>query len=314
MKKVLLSASALLFAAVSFAQDPCENTGFSTLGFYEDFSTSTPIGDENGGIYVWGDKDAATSTDGYGVSSVRDTVNMELDMLITQAGGAYTPTGIGFGDTEGDGSGDAYTIDLSNDANVALTITNGGDSTIKVRILLQDVNQNDIDSKPNALLGYDELYEISVGPNSTGTYTGDHAGGKKAVYAPGFTGYDSLSFDMSKVKAIMLTVINGNAPESNNYAPFPLVDYPVSIAKVKVGACPDPVGLSSAKGASYDVYPNPASENVNFSQELNNVTVFDALGNVVATSSKSSDLNVSDYNTGIYFIKSNEGTTQFIVK
>lgn len=71
------------------------------------------------------------------------------------------------------------------------------------------------------------------------------------------------------------------------------------------------------------VYPNPASEYVNFTEEVISCEVFDILGNKVFCAQKSSsDLNgidVNNWNTGVYFVrlKLNNGifvTNKLIVK
>lgn len=70
----------------------------------------------------------------------------------------------------------------------------------------------------------------------------------------------------------------------------------------------------TASGENVFMYPNPAvSEFVYFSSELHNVTVYDALGNLITESAAAEYLNVSSMEAGIYFVKSDEGVSRLVV-
>lgn len=311
MKKVLLSAAAILAAFGSYAQ--CDNVNVDANGFFEDFSSDEQITNGDMGLYFWDDKD---DVNGFTVASTR-TGNSKYGLTVTQAFDSFEPTGVGFGDDNGaDPGGVLNTIDLTNDATFTIDVVNTGDSSIKFRLALQDADGGELDTYAAATTDPDgfggawaHAIEVVIPSGGSKTLSGTFAGGVKADY-----GTSTLvdGFNFAKVTAVMITVVNSN--QNATYQTLALDAQTVEVTNFKVGACPLAVGLTSANEVSYNVYPNPATENVQFSKELTDVTVFDAIGNVIETTSKSSNLNVSSYNTGLYFIKSAEGTTQFMVK
>jgi hypothetical protein len=75
------------------------------------------------------------------------------------------------------------------------------------------------------------------------------------------------------------------------------------------------VADSKVSKESIEIYPNPVSNGiVNFSKELTNVSAINAFGEVVFSSSLAKELNVVNFSKGIYILKSDEGTTKFIVE
>ena len=61
-------------------------------------------------------------------------------------------------------------------------------------------------------------------------------------------------------------------------------------------------------------FPNPAVDVVSFSKELTNITVVNSMGEVVKTASKASSLEVSEFTSGVYFVKSEGFNSTFVVK
>ena len=314
MKKVLLSAAALVAVLSSYAQ--CTVSSVDATGFYDDFSTVDQITAGDMGLYYWDDK---TDVNGFTVAKSRlgDGV---LGLTVTQGFDKFEPTGAGFGDDNGaDPGGVLNTINLSGDATFSVDVKNTGDSTIKFRLALQDAVGGELDSYAAALTdagGFANAWkypiEIVVAPGTSGTLLGTFAGGTKADYG---TGSYVNGFDFSKVVGVLITVVNSNQTPAPGYQTYGLDAQTVEVSNFKVGACPVAVGLTNTTTKSaVSVYPNPASEKVSFSKSLTDVTVFNALGNVIETAATSAGLNVSNYNAGIYFIKSAEGTTQFVVK
>ena len=67
--------------------------------------------------------------------------------------------------------------------------------------------------------------------------------------------------------------------------------------------------------ASFVVYPNPVTEGVLYFSVAADVTVHDVSGRLVAQVSNATELNVSNLNRGVYFVKTSNGvTTKVIVK
>jgi len=66
---------------------------------------------------------------------------------------------------------------------------------------------------------------------------------------------------------------------------------------------------------NFMLYPNPATNDLTFSESLNNIEIFDGLGQlIIKTDGKSETINVVNLKDGIYFIRSDNKTLRFIVK
>lgn len=309
MKKVLLSA-AVIFASY-YASAQCPTSGLAATAAADDFSSvDAPSNTDGTGLYLWDDVALGTGDNAdFAYSGVR--TGSVLDVTITQPYGAYVPFGVSFGD------GPA-TIDLSADASFEVTATNDGDSTIKFRMAIQDINDVNIDTYEEGLSNpfgdaWKYTIEIPLGPGETGTLSGTFAGGAYADYD--VTGDYVTGFDYTQVKAILFTVANANQNASDGYKNYALEGYPVTVDYYVLGPCEDITGVfSKANEIKTAVYPNPASSEVNFGQTLTEVSVYNAQGLLVETLTSASSLNVSSYETGVYFINSAEGSTRFMVK
>ena len=62
------------------------------------------------------------------------------------------------------------------------------------------------------------------------------------------------------------------------------------------------------------MFPNPATSTVNFTEVLNNVSVYNMNGAVVETLSSATTLNVSSYEAGFYFINADNFSGKVIVE
>ncbi len=63
-----------------------------------------------------------------------------------------------------------------------------------------------------------------------------------------------------------------------------------------------------------NAFPNPANDFIQFEGSLNNVKLYDALGNQVYSSKSADQISVENLKPGLYFIKSDEGTQRIIVE
>lgn len=311
MKKVLLSA-AVVFASY-YASAQCPSSGFGGTAVADDFSSVENPSNEDGseGLYLWEDVALGGDALNPNFAYTGTRTGSELDVVVTQAYGEYVPFGVSFGDGP-------VTLDLSSDASFMVTATNEGDSTIKFRMAIQDINDVNIDTYAEGLSfpfadAWKYTIEISLAPGETGTLEGTYAGGAYADYDN--TGDYVTGFDFTQVKAILFTVANANQNAGDGYKNYAIEDYPVSIDYYKIGPCEDITGLfSQANEIKTAVYPNPATSEVNFGQTLTEVSVYNAQGLLVETLTSASTLNVSSYKTGVYFINSAEGSTRFMVK
>ena len=128
-------------------------------------------------------------------------------------------------------------------------------------------------------------------------------------------------FDYTQVKALTITVVNtdagiyGTAAQCYSKDEF---DGTVELTEVKIGdtegECINGLFDFGVSANDFAVYPNPATDNVNFAKRLTNVEVYNAQGSLVETLGSANALNVASYEAGVYFIKATEGTSRVVVK
>jgi len=302
------------------------------------------------GLYWWQDNDAATpfaSTNTRSGNKLNYTISQAAGAYepFGVGFGQFVTTATGTDTTD-------FTVDLSKNAVVSFKINNSGTSDIEVKVQIQDANGIALafdKAVKTGKLGDDDLanlYKYEIGATQSGTYG---AGSKGKVLAgeslnfsydfmnavsaefvlnpssefgckntPKYVCTDGTCFDYTKVKALTITVVNatGLTPAADNcYGKVALTDYPVSLENVVIGTKPTGTGLFdfSSKNA-FDVTPNPASTTVSFGKRLTNVAVYNAQGILVETLATASELNVSSYKAGVYFINAAEGTARVLVK
>lgn len=273
MKKVLLSAAAMVAVLSSYAQTINEGgTGFE---------------------YNYG----GTETEACWSDTARTHYNLE------QTADAFKITGKGSSSQYSDIVWNAITNGCDKQTPVDIS----GNPTITIRA------KSSIDG---AKLGVQIVDENNKGTNCDDCsaaftlttdyvdYTFDFTGKFFCQYGCGLDNTDKEAVDATAITNFFFN-------PSLAAAKF---DGVIEIDYIKIGDAVTGINTAIATETAVSVYPNPASENVTFSKSLTDVTVFNALGNVIETAATSAGLNVSNYNAGIYFIKSAEGTTQFVVK
>ncbi len=71
----------------------------------------------------------------------------------------------------------------------------------------------------------------------------------------------------------------------------------------------------SIRKESISVYPNPISSGfINFPYSLTNIQLFDSKGLLIDIFDIASIINIDKYSSGLYLVKSDQGTTRFVVK
>ncbi len=195
----------------------------------DDFASATPYDDGAGfGVYWWPDAPTAI----YGLT--RDDANSRLQIDATAADPAYETFGLGFGDSNGDGTGTPYTVDLSGNAvgtaNLHLVITNNhaADEAI-VTFSLQDINGNsaEILYEPWADINWGNQWKKAIATipaSSTQTVDIDMTGAFMATAwgcgdALNCPTVDSTTFDWTQVTGIGVH-INGGAGTDIPNDPF----------------------------------------------------------------------------------------------
>ncbi len=314
MKKILQSI--LLITSLS-ASAQCSLPKLDSIGMFDDFSSVTPPSNINGsGIYIWGQP---TLTNGF--QSIVDRTGGKFNASITQAAGAYNSFGISFGDSNGDGTGKPYYIDLSGDKTFSADFINNSDSTLKIRMTIQDSAAKEIDTYAAYSLdagtfsdvAWMYVVELEALPHSTvsfspsNKYPNTYAGGAKSDY--GTKSY-TTGFDFTRVKGIYFTVTNSG--HDKYYTPNGFSNLSVSLDNVKLGNCP--VGINAVSSIeNIRLFPNPTTDIVNVSLQLNqissvNIVVTDLFGKPVKTImngklfSVDEQVSVSDLSPGVYIV------------
>ncbi len=348
MKKLLLSAFAVASALAMNAQDG----GISETGVYDDFLKASDYSDEYStvqpdrdstykGIFWW-NTDATTDAT-FSAEKTRDNDGVLL-YDINQVKGGYEPIGVGFGDDE---NGDPYTINLGgtdeNAALVSFSFTNNSETTVEFKVAMTDINDIQIGFDKSALEEDDNLsgnlYMYEIGATSEGEdlnfgtainvvttgatvdFSYDFKNAISAEYQLGTGGCKNVGalvcsgtcFDYTQVKQITITVVETvNDPDQC----YDKEAFKGQIALKEFRAGDFVTGLFDFGVSSndFEVYPNPATDNVNFAKRLTNVEVYNAQGSLVETLGSANALNVSSYEAGVYFIKATEGTSRVVVK
>ncbi len=100
------------------------------------------------------------------------------------------------------------------------------------------------------------------------------------------------------------------------YIGFHCVRYNVSWA---IGEFGDEVSLITSLAdtdvtASFQAFPNPATNQVQFSEELSNVSVYNLSGVLLESLNNANQIDVSTYENGIYFLNSDKGRIKMVVE
>ncbi len=100
----------------------------------------------------------------------------------------------------------------------------------------------------------------------------------------------------------VLRVEDGNSGDANCYTE--------TTVEVEPLVC---TTITDEVETNFSVYPNPASRTLSFSGKCTNLKVYNSLGLEVYSSVKASQLNVQDWEVGLYFVKSDQGIYPFQV-
>ena len=330
--------------AVNACQNGCLS-GYSPYGVKDDFTLETDPYNENGALYSWGEEDlAGDNNPGFQALVERNQTNETLDIMVTQAEGDYVPFGFSFGETN--------SIDISNDATYEFIFTNPSSVDVNIALAIQDKDGNIIntssaaDGEPFA-----DAWQYGITANvkagATFTFKGDFAGGFNGNYAT--ETYDS-EFDYTRVETVLLTVTNQENTGTPNYLPLDLKDVEIQIEELRIGDCsgayydngkdcngdlngtatidkcdvcsggktgvtPDDCVLGvndQMDKASLTLFPNPASETIQFSKAIN-WTLSNLLGETIATGSGKT-VDIQELTNGMYIITTESEAIKFIKK
>lgn len=196
-----------------------QNGAFTTYG-KDDFASATEYNVAGKGVFWW-----VGATAGAEYALTRDDANSRLDISVTGASPTYEGFGLSFGDSNGDGSGTPYSIDLSNTsagtANIHLDITNTHATEEAIlSFSLQDINGNNVEilyepygditwgnqwKKAQAVVPANTTQTVDI--DMTGAFIAVSYGCGTAVDCPTV---DSTTFDWTQVTGMGVNV-NGGA-------------------------------------------------------------------------------------------------------
>lgn len=84
---------------------------------------------------------------------------------------------------------------------------------------------------------------------------------------------------------------------------------------IRLGTTAVPVGVDDiATATNVNAYPNPASDQVNFEEELSDLVIYNMVGVQVYEASVANTVDVSQFEAGVYFAQHSKGTLRFSVQ
>ncbi len=303
MKKIIFTLSFATICMMGFSQTP----GYSSTGIYDDIVPTEEYGDPNdqgntpNGIY-WSGNDAGPSVCASSILTRNTTAHREEFVLTTASAGCWDPNiFISF-----QGLNTNPGLNLTNNSTFSFDFKNEGDSILDVYVDIVDDALNAVNVDANGAV----FVQMSVAPGQTVPISGDFAGGYKSV-----DGVVTTGFHFNNVISMEVTAINHNVDNPTDWNPLPLPgNYKVSIGSLKLGTVTGS-GVSEIGKSSFAVYPNPTQGNeVTFSQNLNNISLINSLGELMSFTKSSNKLDISNLEAGIYFIKAEQGISKLVIQ
>lgn len=273
MKKILLTlgfAAATLAASAQGISTTAAYDDFAKLDFYSiatkklnvDSAAVNLSADAYMGVF-WGEADQ----NGFKADFVRNTTNKTIDYTVSTVLGKYEPIWMGFGDYV-DAIGDTkkpFTLDLSSNSVLKLSVTNNGPVAVRFSIQVQDIDDTTLGFISGAEQA--DFYNYNIGAvqgqssaiPSLGSVDLEFDLSTCIVSAVPVGGGDPLvladaKFDYSKVKALLFTVVaddnTGDAATGPKYAPLALTNHSVSISNLKLGDVTTISGIVDTEYAS----------------------------------------------------------------
>jgi len=326
MKKTLLSLAFIASALFASAQNP----GLSSTAVFDDYMTTEPysiptteIGFDEvlkiaktetavKGIFPWTD-DASNTVD---YTWVRNG-DGKLTYTITKPYGSYDPIGIGFGSYAASATATTpslFTIDLSNNATLEITISKKDTAKIKVLFQLVDINKKALYIDKKVATDATNPWKYQLGYNDNAVYNGEVVGAKPTFSAddtpvtltydfknalpgsyPNFDA-DNSTFDYSKVTSLQIFVTNAHENSADGSKPYPLNNSILEITSFKLG------DVSTIVAGLED--------NFLFANANEVVSVYDMMGKFVA----SGKLNTLGLESGkLYVVKSGNKTRKIVM-
>ncbi len=316
MKKILLSATALALAISAIAQNNGDKTNAN--GYTFTFGgTSTGFADIGWTPGCDGDNAVkAITDDGSGVGEYAITTDGEQASWEHVELNLVDATGLS-----------AVDIDLSDEAHQAISVTISATQDAEVLFMLSDKTSVDntanayevvADNNPAILYDYVAATDGTITiTNETDSYAGNDAANGNLDWnvfelADGST--TGLAIDSSAVAEIWV-YYRAKGVTTNCGAGTYNVAGTLTIKSILLGTDAQ-IGFDEyvSNEASFDAYPNPATTEVNFSEELEAVEVYNVNGVLVESFNNVSSINTANFEAGLYVIQTSEGYKRISVK
>jgi PKD repeat protein len=217
--------------------------GYVGDGFYDNFtSDGNPVNTDYSGVYPFGEPSlGAPAHPNFQAALSRNYATKSLDVKLNQGNGEYVPFGFNFGDSNGNGTGTPYYLSLTDKSFSVMLTNKSASQVIKFRVALVDANNKVLDTYAAAMKdsgGFANAYkypiEKTVNPGNTLLFTDDFS---KGIVLDMTNKTFRTDFDFTKVKAVYFIVSNAySSLIGTTYQHNGLVDLPLSISNVKVGA------------------------------------------------------------------------------
>ena len=322
MKKQILYAGAMLMLSTAVN---AQTKGWAETGAFDDFSQEAfyKNGPNMEGVVWFADP----------VFEMERTGNGVMTISTDSAGGvdAFPLFGLNFNDSNDNGTGTPFTLDLSNGADITFDIENGSDQLLISDIKLVDINDVQTEIEPNVSdvtpsTTFEEtpfkrkaLNGFTLASGARKTITIDLSSVPEVIGGLSIVSYDNCnqgpffcpetaySIDITKIKAVLFRVnFGGNNIDLSEGDGDHTIDTPIPGSEINafkgdiilhsflIGT--GTVGLEEeAIESSLKTYPNPVKNNL--------VVTYDAISK--------SQLSLKDvYGNDIYSQTTKSGTTK----
>ena len=304
MKKILLNVVLLSFGLVSMAQTNSDLSGNDVTGnndgYAFEYKTSPGLDSEvlnciagslhSGSIGSWSFDSIASSAV---ITTSGGTGN---GRVLFTVGNCLNTTGYRSGD---DG------IDVSAVASQKIKIE--VNASVAANLIVQGIFGTG---------GTEGSYSINTAGDTTWNEPVAIAEGDNVIELPYWPGFSSAKVDLAAASSgknglFGLDFFFRDGSDHTSALPQGTV---LKIKRIVVGEDLTVGFNNSAVNSSVSVYPNPATTQVNFETTLNNVTIYNVVGLPVFEAQSASTVDVSSFDSGVYFIQHAAGTTRFTVQ
>lgn len=304
MKKILLNVFLLSFGLVTIAQTNSDLSGNDVTGnddgYAFEYKTAAGLNSEllnciSGSIHsgsggTWGFDSVASSA-----QLTTAGTNGSVRVLFT-VGNCLNTTGYR---TAGDG------IDVSAPASQKIKLELN--SSISANVIVQGVFGTG---------GTEGGYSVNVDGDTTWNEPVAISEGDNVIELPYWPGFSTSKVDLAAASSgqnglFGLDFFFRDGADHGASLPEGTV---IKIKRIVVGEDLTVGFNNSSVKSSVSVYPNPATTQVNFETTLENVTIYNVVGLQVYEAQSASSVDVSSFDSGVYFIQHAAGTTRFSVQ